>query len=488
MLSQNKMKIQIKTKCIMVLLLLFVPILVSQSTKNPEGTSFKGKYYPADEVSFLYDLSYQKNGETVREQNTLKAELDLIEKSEKFLLLDVFLFNDEYHREIVSYPNSVEQITNALIAKKQEYPNMPIILITDPINNFYGVYEQRNLTRLKNAGIQVVVTDLNKMKDSNPLYSGFYRCYLKWFGTQGAGWIPNFFDDDGPRVNVRSILKLANFKGNHRKTFVSENEAIVTSANPHDPSSYHSNVAVRFRGNVVGDILESEKNVIAFSGGDVPQITYQKDMRIGIDSVGKIDDESVMMRLITERGIYDTLLDNINRAKSKDEIWMGIFYLSNFDVLNALGNAADRGATVRIVADPNKDAFGVEKNGSPNRPALSTLADLHDRVEVRWYNTRGEQYHVKMACFLYSEVEEARVVLGSGNFTRRNLEDYNLESDIEMVMKADAKQAVEIQDYFYRIYYNQDGEYTVPMENYYEKGGIQNILWRMQEALGLCTW
>lgn len=484
----KKTKIQKKTKFIMILMLLLVPILVSLGTKNPEGTSFTGEYYPADELSFIYDLSYQKNGETMREHNILKAELDLIDKAEEFLLLDLFLFNDEYHRAIVSYPNSVEQITNALITKKQENPNMPIILITDPINNFYGVYEQRNLTRLKDAGVQVVVTDLNKMKDSNPLYSGFYRCYLQWFGTQGAGWIPNFFDDEGPRVNVRSILKLANFKGNHRKTFISEDEAIVASANPHDPSSYHSNVAVRFRGNVVGDLLESEKNVITFSGGNVPQITYQKDLTKGLDSVEKVDKETVMMRLITERGIYDTLLDNINRANSKDEIWIGIFYLSDFAILDALGDAADRGALVKIVADPNKDAFGIEKNGSPNRQALSTLADQHDGIEVRWYNTTGEQYHVKMAYFLYSEANEARVVLGSGNFTRRNLEGYNLESDVEMVMTPDAKEAVEIQKYFHRIYFNQDGEYTLPMEHYYEKNGLKNILWRIQEVLGLCTW
>lgn len=475
-------------KFAIVTALLIIPILLSLATQNPQGTSFSGKYYPAEQMTFIYDLSYQKNGETIREHNILQAELNLIANAKEYLLLDLFLFNDEYHRAITSYPNSVEQITDALIAKKKQHPNMPIVLITDPINNFYGVYEQRNLSRLKKAGIQLVVTDLNQMKDSNPLYSGYYRCYLQWFGTEGAGWLPNFFDEEGPKVNIRSILKLANFKGNHRKTLVSEQEAIVASANPHDPSSFHSNVAVRFRGNVVGDLLESEKNVIAFSGGEVPKVSYQKNDIQGEDSIAEVNEETIMMRLITERGIYDALLGNIERANDGNEIWIGIFYLSDFDILHALGKAAERGAKVRIVADPNKDAFGIEKNGSPNRSALSSLSEKHDGVEVRWYDTRGEQYHVKMAYFLYHQENEARVILGSGNFTRRNLKGYNLETDIELVMGADGPQSTEIHDYFKKIYNNENGEFTLPMEAYYEDSFIRNVLWRIQEALGLCTW
>ncbi|WMI81975.1 phospholipase D-like domain-containing protein [Anaerotignum sp. MB30-C6] len=477
-----------KVKNLIILLGFAVPIFISFATKNPEGTSFTGEYYPAEELSFIHDLSYQKEGETVQESNILLAELDLIANAKEYLILDLFLFNDEYDRAKGSFPNSVEQITEALIVKKQENPEMPIVLITDPINNFYGAYEQRNITRLKKEGIQVVLTDLDQMKDSNPLYSGFYRSYLQWFGTQGEGWLPNFFDPTGPKVHIRSILKLANLKGNHRKTLVSEKEAIVTSANPHDPSSYHSNVAVRFRGNVVGDLIESEKNVIAFSSGQVPEITYQKNQTQGLDAVTKVAQESVMMRLITERGIFDALLENIEGAKEGDAIWIGIFYLSDVPILKALGEAAERGVQVRIIADPNKDAFGIEKNGSPNRPALCSLVDKHEGVEVRWYNTHGEQYHVKMAYFVYPEKNEARGILGSSNFTRRNLEGYNLETDVELVMAMDATLSVEMKNYFEKIYYNKDGEYTLPIDDYCETSFMQNILWKIQESLGLCSW
>ena len=65
---------------------------------------------------------------------------------------------------------------------------MPVVLITDPINNFYGAYEQKYITKLKEAGVDVVITELNALKDSNIFVSGYYRCYTKWFGTKGLCW------------------------------------------------------------------------------------------------------------------------------------------------------------------------------------------------------------------------------------------------------------------------------------------------------------
>lgn len=473
--SKNK-----KNRTILAIMLLF-PIIVSLSTKNPKDTSLVGNLYPAKDVYFLYDLSYLKNEKQIREHTIFEHELELIQSAEEYLILDLFLFNDEYPRDKMTFPNSVKTMTDALINKKKLNPSMPIILITDPINNFYGAYEQRHITRLKQAGIDVVITDLNKLKDSNPLLSGYYRCYAQWFGTKGLAWIPNIFDKSAPKINLRSIIKLSNFKGNHRKVLISEKEAIISSSNPHDASGYHSNIAVHFKGDMVKELLNSEKTVIAFSGGMVPSISYES-------TTFSETEEEIFIRLLTEKGIFDTLLNNIQQTKEGDEIRIAIFYLADLKVLDALGKAAMRGVDIKIIADPNKDAFGIEKNGNPNRPALCSFAKKYPSLQVRWYNTNGEQYHGKTACFSYTSKNETHIMLGSANFTRRNLEGYNLETDAELIMPNTAPQAVEINTYFDRLWNNQDGMYTLPLEDYYTESFLRNILWKIQEKTGICTW
>ncbi len=469
-----------KITALIITVILIVPLIISAITKMPDGTSFKGEYVPTEEFEFIYDLSYEKDGETVREHNILNEKLRLINEAEEFVIADLFLYNDEYNKESGIYPESVGKVTDALIGKKRENPDMPVILITDPINNFYGAYEQKYITKLKEAGVDVVITELNSLKDSNILVSGYYRCYTRWFGTKGLCWLPNFFEKDAHKVNLRSVIKLANFKANHRKVVITEKEAMVSSANPHDPSSFHSNIAVRVKGDVVADLLETEKTVIALSGGEVPSVTYSYE--------GERNEDSPKIRIITEKEIKNSLVESINEVGKGDEVRLGIFYISDFDILKALGRAADRGADVRIVADPNKDAFGMEKNGSPNRSALCELYEEHENVDVRWYATKGEQYHGKTAVFNYGKSGETKVILGSANFTRRNIGGYNLETDAEIVMKSTDIRAEEINAYFDRIWNNEDGEYTLPIEEYYEDGFFMGILWKIQEATGLCSW
>ena len=50
-------------------------------------------------------------------------------------------------------------------------------------------------------------------------------------------------------------------------------------------------------------------------------------------------------------------------------------------------------------------------------------------VAVRWGNTQGEQLHSKMLLLERAD-GTGFLLLGSANFTRRNLDDYNLELDV----------------------------------------------------------
>lgn len=458
---------------ILILLLIIIPIIYSLNTKNPPGTNLSSDFKDAD-CEFLYDLTYLKDGKRIHEKRIFNREMDLIKNAQDFLMLDFFLFNDEYPNSM-TFPSQVKEMTDLLIAKKKENPEMPILFVTDPINNFYGAYEEDNLKRLRENGIEVVVTDLNKMRDSNALVSGIYRAYLQWFGTSGGGWIKNFFDKDADKVNIRSILKLANFKGNHRKVLISEKEALVASANPHDPSAHHSNVAMVFRGKSMEDLIRSES------------IFFDKLPDVIENFKAEEVTSPYKLRVITEGKIYDEISKNIRESKAGDEINLGIFYISEFRILRELGEAAKRGVKVKIIADLNKDAFGLEKNGSPNRPALSELKEDYPDINIRWYQTSGEQFHTK---FIYFDFKDRNplTILGSANYTRRNLDNFNLETNLAVEMEKDSPMAKEMKEYYARIWNNKGGNYTLPLEDFYEKGFILRILWKIQEKTGLCTW
>ena len=458
---------------ILILLLIIIPIIYSLNTKNPPGTNLSSDFKDAD-CEFLYDLTYLKDGKRVHEKRIFNREMEIIKNAQDFLMLDFFLFNDEYP-DSMTFPSQVKDMTDLLIAKKKENPEMPILFVTDPINNFYGAYEEDNLKRLRENGIEVVVTDLNKMRDSNALVSGIYRAYIQWFGTSGGGWIKNFFDKDADKVNIRSILKLANFKGNHRKVLISEKEALVASANPHDPSAHHSNVAMVFRGKSMEDLIRSES------------IFFDKLPNVIENFKAEEVTSPYKLKVITEGKIYDEISKNIKETKKGDEINLGIFYISEFRILRELGEAAKRGVNVKIIADLNKDAFGLEKNGSPNRPALSELKEGYPDINIRWYQTSGEQFHTKFIYFDFKD-KDPLAILGSANYTRRNLDNFNLETNLAVEMKKDSPMAREMKNYYARIWNNEDGDYTLPLEDFYESRFFMRILWKIQEKTGLCTW
>ena len=275
--------------------------------------------------------------------------------------------------------------------------------------------------------------------------------------------------------NVRSILKLVNFKGNHRKVVISEKEAIVASANPHDPSAYHSNVALVFRGKVMEDLIKSES------------IFFDKLP----DAIENFKAEDVTspykLKVISEGKIFEEIYKNIRETKKGDEINLGMFYLSEFRILRALGEAAERGVDVKIIADLNKDAFGLEKNGSPNRPALCELKEDYKDINIRWYQTSGEQFHTKFIYFDFKD-KNPLAILGSANYTRRNLDNYNLETNLALEMEKSSDIPREMEAYFERLWNNEGGDYTLPLENHYEKRFFMRLLWKIQEKTGLCTW
>ncbi len=467
----------------MILPILIILLVVSFANgflrPTPKGTSFESQEMMDSHVEFLYDLTYEKNGQSIKEQRIFKEQLALIEEARDFIILDMFLFNDAYKRDTdVIYPNLSGDLTAALIEKKKKYPDMNILFITDEINNFYGVYESPYISELKANNIPVIVTNLEKVRDSNPSYAGIWRTLIKWFGTKGKGWLPNAFSPDSPKVTLRGYLKLLNFKANHRKVLITEDAAIITSMNPHDASGNHSNIAFKVKGLVIKDLVETELTVARFSG--------YEDLD-GFDKYNFINTTNAKVSVITEGKISDSLIKEIKATEEGDIISMGMFYIGQRKLVKELINASNRGVEINLVFDANKDAFGLEKDGVPNRAVASEMIKKSDgKIQIKWYNTKGEQFHTKLTYI--EKFDKSIAIGGSANLTRRNIDDYNLETNLKIEVPKYSRIDNDLKAYFYRIWSNETGNYTLDYEAYEEKSLYKTIKYRIQEGTGLSSF
>ena len=200
--------------------------------------------------------------------------------------------------------------------------------------------------------------------------------------------------------------------------------------------------------------------------------------------------QGVALSFITEEAIRRHLIDAVSGTRNGDSVSIATFYLADRKVVDALLDAADRNVRVRIILDPNRDAFGRQKDGVPNRPVANELVTQSgEKIAVRWYRTHGEQFHTKIA--LVRRGDRFVASLGSANLTRRNLGNYNLEANVAVEAAADSPLAIEMMGYFDRLW-NNDGppgtEFTAAFGAYRDEDGGRYWRYRLMEATGLSTW
>lgn len=446
----------------------------------PEGLDYTGKLRHA-KVEFIADQTYlDASGKQQLDQHIFKQMLQLIEQAQTTIVLDMFLFNKEIGDSKVPHQALMQQLTDALIEKRKYTPNIEIKFITDPINSVYGGVYAEQYHQLRQAGIDVIETDLTPLRASNPAWSGlWYLCCQGIGNTTEKGWLPNPFGAE--KITVRSYLNLFNFKANHRKTLTVDTldgwKTLVTSMNPHDGSSRHSNVALTVTGNTAMDVLKTEQSVGIMSKANMPAVI-----------MGEFDGAKNLpqVQVLTEKAIYDQVLEMISSSqKAGIEIDIAMFYLSERKIIRELIAAHKRGVKVRVLLDPNKDAFGRTKNGIPNRPVASELNDAG--VDVRWCNTQGEQCHSKM--IIKRDVYTTDMILGSANFTARNLKNYNLETDFRVLGARDAQVFQDANQYFNGAWSNLNGrQVSVPYSQYADKSKLKYALYWFMEWSGLSTF
>ncbi len=448
----------------------------------PSGLSFEGLPHQTNNIEFLADLTWvDESGNRRTDHQIFARQLAMIGQAERLIVADLFLFNEfAGDPDAPSSKPLADELTHALIRRKAERPGLQIIFISDPINTLYGGTNSPHLNSLRHAGVDVVMTDLDRLRDSNPLWSATWRLCCRWFGnSEAGGWLPNPVGDG--KVTLRTWLRLANFKANHRKTLIVDHgeqwQALVTSANPHDASGAHGNTALVVTGSAAIDLIETERAVADFSGSALvwPNLAEAAPAAGGLSA-----------RVLTEAAVRDAVILSIDEAGPSDRIDLAMFYLSHRGVVRALARAHRRGAEVRLLLDPNEHAFGRRKNGVPNRPVAAELS-AHG-IAVRWCHTTGEQCHSKQLLVRYRD-GSARLISGSANYTRRNLDNFNLETVLEVRGPGLEEVLRSAAEWFEARWMNEGGRsFSLDYEDYADASRLRYWQYRIMEASGLSTF
>jgi phosphatidylserine/phosphatidylglycerophosphate/cardiolipin synthase-like enzyme len=110
-------------------------------------------------------------------------------------------------------------------------------------------------------------------------------------------------------------------------------------------------------------------------------------------------------------------------------------------------------------------------------------------VQVRWYRTHGEQFHVKLIAVRRGD--ELWLSLGSANLTRRNLDDFNLEANLAITAPVHGTLARSVLHWFDTLWRNESAEaleYTADFSLYEDRSRIRYWRYRIMEATGLSTF
>jgi PLD-like domain len=383
---------------LLVLLLAWLSLMFWNTAKPlPPGThlvSQTARLSDAD-VDFLYESPRRR---------AAAADLSAIDHAEQLIVLD---------RSPVT-----RELAQRLLARKHLRPHLKIVLVTDPANEAFGGSPAQTLSSLEQAGIIVARVRLDRLRDSNPLYSGLWRLAF--------GWWSDPFDETPGRATLPALARTRNSKSDQRQLVVADDGsggwiAIIAPAGV---------ASLTLRGPLARAIIAGELQVAAWSTDDdrLP-VGPSMDER----GVGSID-----ARFLTEGAIETALLDAIGAAGSGDRLGIAVENFSDRRLIAAALRAALRGASLQVL---------LARNREPNQAVADEL--LHGgggRIEIRWYLGSDAASLPKLLLFRHGG--DVWMNVGTANYTRRNLGDLNLAASIELRMPVRAAAASAVIEYF----------------------------------------
>ena len=307
------------------------------------------------------------------------------------------------------------ELAQHLLARKHQRPNIKIVVVTDPGNEAFGGTPAHILASLEEAGVIVARVRLDRLRDSNALYSGLWRLAL--------GWWSDPFDEAPGEITLPAWSRMQNFKADQRQLLVADDGSGGWM------ESVGSGAALVLHGSLARAMIASELQIAAWSTEDD---RLPPSPRMEGRGVGSID-----ARFLTEGAIEGALLDAMEAAGGGDQICVAVENLSERRLIAAMLRAAARGAHLQVL---------LARNPVPNRAVAGELLGGGGRIEVRWYPADFAVAHPHL--LLVRHRADLWMNLGSASFTRRGLGDLNLEASVELRMPARAAAARAATQYF----------------------------------------
>jgi hypothetical protein len=344
-------------------------------------------------------------------------------------------------------------LADALLARKRLRPNVVMVVTTDPGNEAFGGTASRVLTSLEQSGIIVVRARLDRLRDSNPLYSGLWRLLL--------GWWSDPFDEPPGRVTPAAWARRQNFKADRRQLLAADDGSggwtlmLAPAAGA---------AALTLRGAPARAVIASELQVAAWSSDDdrLPAIPAAAGRGVG----------SIDTRFLTEGAVAGALLDTLRATASGDQISIDVENLSERRIIAEMLRAAARGAHLQVV---------LARNAEPNRAVAAELeAGGLGRIELRW---RAAAAVPNPALLLVRHGADLWVNWGAPGFTRRDLDDLNLAAGVELRMPARAAAARSIAGYFAQSWARAAAD-----ANFADGSATAYWRYRFAEATGLSSF
>jgi len=469
----------------------------------PPGSHISGTWetLPSTQVRFLRDLSAaDATGAPLIERQIDTEMLAMIARAREIVVLDTGLFGDlpaagPRAARLRVAPTIAAALTDALLRAKQDQPALQVLLLVDPASIDMSL-SPAPVERLRAAGIDVVAVDVARLRAPNAAFVALWQlCCGWWSHGKGAGSWPNPIGVGPSGVAMGLWGRTPSYERSHRQMLIADDGAgnidgIAFSRQVNAEAALHSATALRISGPALESALESEFAVAQFSGwsGGGSMQARSRDLigRQRQNAVGVAPKEPAHVRVLSEALLGDALVSLINAAGKHDSIDIAALYLSQRELIRALLDAAHRGVAIRILLDPNKDGYGFDRVGLPNRVAASELvADSDGAVRVRWYRTHGEQFSASLV--LIHSHEQTWLMVGTAEMCRRDLDDFNLAAGFIAQLPPAAMASVEAISWFDTLWFNRASggiEYSSDADVYADASQLHYWQYRLMEAGG----
>jgi hypothetical protein len=400
----------------------------------PPGTHIASQVSRLSEadVDFLY--------ESPRHRNALARDLEAVDHAEQLIVID----RSPMTRELAQH----------VLDRKLKRPNLKVVLVTDPRNEAFGGTPSQTLTSLEEAGIIVARVRLDRLRDSNPLYTGLWRLAFAWWSDP--------FDERPGRATLSAWLRMQNHKSDRRQFVVADDgsggwTAVISPAG--------ATASLILRGSVARAMIAGELKIAAWSTDDD---RLPADPQMNGRGVGSID-----ARFLTEGAIEAALLDAIGATGAGDHIGIAVQTLSERRLVAAALSAAARGTRLQLI---------LGRNATSNRAvAAELLRDGGGHIEVRWYADGQDASYPQL--LVVQHRADLWMNVGSANFTRRDLGDLNLSASVELRMPARAAPARAVTDYFAAAWSNASVD-----ADFADDSAAGFWRYRIEEAAGLSSF